>query len=369
MGWQSVLITQTNPASVPAPCSQVEFLPAPWSWGRVNALEEVIRKANPLKLWIQWVPHLYQQHGIVPMMSRLLRRLRHYPLSVELMVHELWTDGPSWQAKTLGHLQRRSLLALIPDADHILVSSYPWVTLLQDLAPNHRHRVHWMPIPSTMPYAFVSQDVRTESCHLLGIETDRPIILIFSPGGSGVDHPLLCRAWEMVQKNVPKAQLVVVGQTPDLFHKSLTQATQESNRQSLIWLGPRDPSTINFLLQAADLQLAPFVDGVSSRRTTVMAAMQHGLCVLTTEPRSIPGDPLRDSGLVMIPRGDTEAFASMAVQLLQQPLQRHQRALRGQQYYSDWHSPYRLQLRLQEIYGDAVPLSENNQSRRLAACQ
>jgi len=173
----------------------------------------------------------------------------------------------------------------------------------------------------------------------------------------------------MLQKNVPTAQLVVVGQAPESFHMSLTQATQESNRQSLIWLGPREPNTINLLMQAADLQLAPFVDGVSSRRSTVVAAMQHGLCVLTTEPRSIPGDPLRDSGLAMVPRGDAEAFASMAVQLLQQPLQRHQRALLGQQYYSDWHSPYRLQLRLQEIYGDSAPISENHQSRRLAACQ
>jgi glycosyltransferase involved in cell wall biosynthesis len=54
-------------------------------------------------------------------------------------------------------------------------------------------------------------------------------------------------------------------------------------------------------LAASDLYLSPFVDGVSTRRTTLMAALQHRLAVVGTRghftDRILDGD---ETGLVLV---------------------------------------------------------------------
>jgi glycosyltransferase involved in cell wall biosynthesis len=76
-------------------------------------------------------------------------------------------------------------------------------------------------------------------------------------------------------------------------------------------------------LSAADVFVAPFVDGVSSRRTTFVAALQHALPIVATD------GPLTDrflrrarEAIRLVPVQSPERFAAAVVQLTERPSDR-----------------------------------------------
>jgi glycosyltransferase involved in cell wall biosynthesis len=85
------------------------------------------------------------------------------------------------------------------------------------------------------------------------------------------------------------------------------------------------------LVAGADLFLAPFVDGVSTRRTSFMAAIQHGVAVVTTDGPAT-GPALRGSGLALVD-GGVEEFARAVVRLAGDSVARESVARAGEELY------------------------------------
>jgi glycosyltransferase involved in cell wall biosynthesis len=92
-------------------------------------------------------------------------------------------------------------------------------------------------------------------------------------------------------------------------------------------------------LAAADLYLGPFVDGASTRRTTLMSAMQHGLPIVATD------GPLTDSilrtsaALRLVPVDRLDLFAQVVRRLVESPDDRKTLGGRGRDLYLkhfDW---------------------------------
>ena len=75
-------------------------------------------------------------------------------------------------------------------------------------------------------------------------------------------------------------------------------------------------------LTACDVIALPFADGASSRRGSLMAALQYGCPIVTTQP-TVP-IPVFDSGdcVRLIPRGDATALTAALRELYTQPTER-----------------------------------------------
>jgi glycosyltransferase involved in cell wall biosynthesis len=86
------------------------------------------------------------------------------------------------------------------------------------------------------------------------------------------------------------------------------------------WLSDEDLAAA---IAAADLFLLPLADGVSTRRTTLMAALQHGLPVVATRG-PLTDRELLDAGdaLRLVPVARTDLFAATARELAQAPAAR-----------------------------------------------
>jgi glycosyltransferase involved in cell wall biosynthesis len=91
-------------------------------------------------------------------------------------------------------------------------------------------------------------------------------------------------------------------------------------------------------LSAADVYLAPFADGVSSRRTTLMAALQHGLAVVGTDgPMTDQAMRAAHDALTLTPVSDAEAFAEATANLALDRPRRDSQAAAGRVLYEQAH--------------------------------
>jgi glycosyltransferase involved in cell wall biosynthesis len=71
------------------------------------------------------------------------------------------------------------------------------------------------------------------------------------------------------------------------------------------------------VLAAADVFLAPFVDGVTTRRGSFMAALRAGVAVVATSTPATDDILRNDPGITLVPIGQVDAFADAAVRLSQ----------------------------------------------------
>ncbi len=86
-------------------------------------------------------------------------------------------------------------------------------------------------------------------------------------------------------------------------------------------------------LSACDLMLQPYIDGVSSRRTTIMAQLSLGLPVITTSGRLT--EPLwAESGAVALaPAGDVDGIVGATNRLLRDEPERKRLAAAAKALY------------------------------------
>ena len=94
----------------------------------------------------------------------------------------------------------------------------------------------------------------------------------------------------------------------------------------VIWTDYLPDAEASATLQASDICVLPYRDGASTRRGTLMAALAHGLPVVTTEP-AVPVAGFRDGeNMLFAPRRDAAALAATIARLADAPALRRQLA-------------------------------------------
>jgi glycosyltransferase involved in cell wall biosynthesis len=105
--------------------------------------------------------------------------------------------------------------------------------------------------------------------------------------------------------------------------------------------GPLPSPDVSRHLAAMDIHLSPFADGMSSRRGSCLAGLQHAVATVSTDgvhTESVFLDA-RGSALALAPVGNPDAFAREALQLWDDPINRHRLGQTGQELYQsrcDW---------------------------------
>jgi glycosyltransferase involved in cell wall biosynthesis len=81
------------------------------------------------------------------------------------------------------------------------------------------------------------------------------------------------------------------------------------------WTGYTSSEEVSANLLAADIVVMPYRDGVSFRRTTLIAALRHGRPVVTTQPE-VPVAELRDGeNVLLVPPSHVEALSDAVARL------------------------------------------------------
>jgi glycosyltransferase involved in cell wall biosynthesis len=227
------------------------------------------------------------------------------------MVHEPWVPLTSWQFCLTGPLQRLILASLITASSDVGVSITAWTSLLQRWIPWRRQQIHWAPVSTNILLTNkLTANERQARRQTLGIKSTDKILMLFSPFGSGKGYDLIAALWNAAVQQSDNVFLVIIGATANEASTVLVDLQKPTN---LRFLGYLPPDEVSAWLQTGDLFLAPFIDGLSTRRTSALAAMAHGLPVLTTNGPLYDHTVFADSPVVVT---DASTFVTNGLELL-----------------------------------------------------
>jgi glycosyltransferase involved in cell wall biosynthesis len=244
------------------------------------------------------------------------------------MVHEPYVPMVNWRWALMGIWQRCQLMTALWGTNLAFASIQAWAASVAQLpfAPQTFH----LPVGSNLPDA---RTVREAERARLQAHDDSLVVAVFSTGVPGRMVSCVISAVNAIAQTRRDVLLLNLGAGAHSVRQGLSSQVQ------VVEPGTLSPDRLAANLAAADLFLAPFVDGVSSRRTTVMAALQHGIAVLGTKGFLTDELFLRGECLELVAVDDEEGFVAAAVRLALSQDRRRSLGEAGRNFYErtfDW---------------------------------
>jgi len=301
------------------PGVQVHAIAGAWTPADLRRLDEAL-DAFPARrrLLVQWVPHAYGRRSLNIPFCRWIRRRARAGDVVDLMVHE---PGLGFGEGALRHhaaavLHRLMLMLLLGRARRVWVAIPAWTDRIRPWAFGRPDLSFcWLPIPSSIPVCASDGDVRRARA-LIQQGSDEIVVGHFSTYSSAICETLRDVLPALLDAR-PRVRFLLLGRGSDQMLGRLREATPHHDR--LHAAGALDANELSCRLQACDLLLQPYPDGASTRRTTLMAALAHGLPVVTTVGRLSEPFWKQSDAVAVAPAGDPAALAQAVARLAAEP--------------------------------------------------
>lgn len=271
--------------------------------------------AEPRRLLVQWVPHAYGYKAMnIFICLWLWGRSRLHRDDLEVMVHEpyLAFGQKRFKQQVQALVQRLMTVILVNAASRIWVSIPAWEDCWRKYTLGRQVPFACLPVPSNVPISSdekMAEDVR-------GCLLPKGGALL---GHFGTYYPQLT---EILESVVPKILLgddtkamLFLGRGSEEFCESLCLKHPELIKQ-IHATGELDPQDISGYIKACDVMLQPFHDGITTRRTSVMASLAHGRPIVTTAGRLTEPFWAESGAVALCPFGDESALAATTRRLL-----------------------------------------------------
>jgi len=328
-GVDVAVLTSLLPTSALRPPSAVTILPLikTWNWSALSQIRKTISKVRPDIVHIQYQTGAF---GMQPMINFLPRFVPRAPLTPRPPLPK----GEGERTAQLSNVRPSSLpRPLLPKGEggrvavtfHDLLPAYlfpkagplrDWVTFqlargtdavvatnsadyarLRENVCGLKKWLKLIPIgsniaPTTPPPDFNRLKLRDQ----LGVRDDETLLVYFgflnaSKGAETLIHALY---------NLPQAKLLFLGgQTgaSDVNNVAYLEHVKQEIRdwgleQRVLWTDFLPAEQVSAHFYASDVCVLPYCDGASFRRGSFMAALAHGIPIVTTHPQASAVTPL-----------------------------------------------------------------------------
>jgi len=224
-------------------------------------------------LVLQYNPFSFGRRGFCPAVPKTLALLkRSQTTRLAVMFHE--TVVPSWPLKfaVMYCWQQPIFRTVCRLADAAFISTERWAPEVLRASP--KLPLYHLPVGSNIPLCWLS---RKQARQKLEIEQTALVLGVF--GGAHVSRQLdwiAATVREASRRNAGRRTLLLyVGNDGRAIRGACPEA-------EIIDSGPVPGTEVGVRLRAMDAMISPFLDGVSTRRGSVIAALQHGLPVAST---------------------------------------------------------------------------------------
>lgn len=251
-----------------------------FGWRDLRRADRALRSfPGPRYICVQYVPQAYGKRGVnvgfcAWVLSRALRGDR-----IGIMFHEAFLEFEgSWRRRGAGTAQRLMAMLLLLSAKRVWHTVPFQESQLRPYALGRKVNFVWLPVPSNVPRIQDPEGVaalRSKYGHggsfLLGH---------FGTFNSYVTTHLEPALLEIARRRTD-IQFLLIGRASDRFREELIRIDPDLAGRVRA-TGSLDTGELSRHIQACDMFLQPFHEGISCRRTTMMACLLHGCPTVTT---------------------------------------------------------------------------------------
>ena len=271
---------------------------------------ELDRQPAPRRLLVQYVPHAFGWKAAnVPFCLWLRSRRRD---SIWVMFHEVAFPFDRHQTvarNVLAAINRMMASIVASSAERAFVSVPGWRQMVRSMIGAGKP-VEWLPVPSSIAVVHNPTASAAARARYAG---GQPLVGHFGTHGDAIRNMLHASIPPLVEAT--GCHVLLVGRRSDETQRELIgRHPRLEGRVHGTGLLPDEAVSLH--VAACDLMLQPYPDGVSSRRTSAMVALSHGLPMVTTSGWLT--EPLwEESGAVdLVPADEPARLAAAAARLL-----------------------------------------------------
>jgi glycosyltransferase involved in cell wall biosynthesis len=305
----------------------VRVLPDRYGLRSLRVLSRELDATGSARVLVQYVPQAFGwKGGNVPFCLWLrLRRDRH----PWVMFHEV-----AYPFEAGDRLPRRALAAvnrlmahLVSRAAHRAFVSIPaWRREVESLAVAGTS-IEWLPVPTTVT---VVGDPEATTATRRRYSTGRPIVGCFGTFGPHLRDEL----HECLPPLAKQADcsILLIGRDSDAMVSELASRHPDLAHR-LHGTGLLSAEEVSLHIHACDVMLQPYPDGVSTRRTSAMAALAHERALVTTAGELTEAFWGLDHAAILVPAADSVGLAAAVAALLADPMRQAQLGSRAVALY------------------------------------
>jgi len=313
--------------------------------GLALVLKQLVELPRDARVLLQYAPHAFGYKGLNFPFVKLLSSFTRNPLDV--MFHEVaYPSSPenSIGRRVLSAVQFEMAHSIAKRADRVFVSADAWRPLIE-CSVRKSTSISWLPVPSNLPVVVPPED-RAAARRMLG--EHRNMVLghfgTFAPGLVGF---LSASLPSLLTADSGRA-CVLMGRGAGAFRDILISGAPSIGDQ-LVALEGCSAQELARVISACDIMLQPYPDGVSGRRSTIMAALALGVPAVTTSGRLSESLWETSGGVVLSPADSYKKFAPAVEELLRDPIARVRLGQAGKKLYQSTFDVSHTVRRLRQI--------------------
>jgi glycosyltransferase involved in cell wall biosynthesis len=302
----------------------------------------------PRRLLVQWVPHGYGYQSMnLPFCLWLWHRAVRHRDVVEVMVHEpyLAFGEGSWKQRGVAAAHRLMTMVLLKAARRVWMSIPAWEAYWRPYTLGRALPFRWLPVASNIEVVDDPAGVRA-------------IRERYAPAGEQIighfgtyDRPIT----DLLLKSAPGllqgrhgCVMLLLGHGSRAVRDELTRRHPELTGR-VHATGTLAARCLSLHISACDLLVQPYVDGVSSRRTSTMVGLSHGLPIVTTSGRLTESLWTESEAVILAPIEDVKALVEATHRLLTDEAARRRMSVAAKALYQQRFDVKRTIIALREV--------------------
>ena len=289
---------------------------------------------EPKRSLVQWVPHGYGYKSMnLPFCWWLWKRAKLRHDQIEIMVHEpfLAFGEGSGKRNLVAFVHRIMMVILLTAARRVWVSIPLWETCLRPLALGRDKAFGLLPVPSNIP-------VVDDPSGVLKLRTRYAPLAEFLVGHFGAyDHYMTGLMLELIPSLLTqheKLSILLLGKGSVELRNMLTNK-HPNLAQQVHATGALSSEDVSRHISACHAMLQPYEDGVSGRRGSVMAALAHGVAVVTTIGKATERCWVESQAVKLAKVGDISGMVEAVKSLLANAAERSRQSVAARALYDE----------------------------------
>ena len=322
----AVRILTAQPTWDALPGVQIEHAFSMDSRRGVRSVIAAVQDDPPDWLALQFNQFSYGHLGLNPYLPFVIRRLQQLlpHTRIAWIAHEDFVPASNWKFALMTTWQRAQFWMLGQHADLIFFTIAPWVKRYQSWFP--KTPVYHLPVGSNIPRSDLSHaDARRH----LGIAESTFVAGLFGSINAARLLSHVQRVGAALHRRHSDFLLLYVGPDGDRLQQALGHSFPVRDA------GPLPALEVARCFAAMDLHLAPYVDGVSTRRGSFIAGLQQGIPTVGTlgplTDRTLR--QMQNDAFLLAPVSDPVAFERHALSLYTDPVLRTRIGAAGQHFF------------------------------------